>query len=85
MALNPEFGKTPKVLPHINLRSEATLKKLMEDGRYPALSRLGYKDTKIECFIPGNDTAPSQSFKISFEEAREIIAIRTRLEKASNA
>lgn len=82
MALNPEFRGRPQ-LPHTNLRSEATLKKLLKEGRYPSiLSSYGEKHyEEATCFIPQSKSKPAETFTVSLEDARKIAQIRDRLQR----
>lgn len=82
MALNPEFRGRPQI-PHTNLRSEATLKRLLKEGRYPSiLVHDGNRQMEnAECLIPGGNSKPPERFTVSLEDAKEIAQIRDRLQR----
>lgn len=82
MALNPEFGKSLDSIPHINLRSETTVKKLIKQGRTPfLLASDGFEMLdRAVCFIPPSKTKPAVTFELSLEEARKIAVIRDKLQ-----
>lgn len=82
MALNPEFRGRPQ-LPHIDLRKESIVKKLIKENRTPFLlinDGQEYYDRAI-VFIPQGKSKPAESFTVSLDEAREIAQIRDKLQR----
>ena len=82
-----EFDHRPSEVLQRDLLNPLTVEKLIKDGRAPVI--IGREPDDLEgeqmehtfCFIPGNDTAPAESFRMSFEDASKIAKIRDSLQK----
>lgn len=75
LRLGPE-GK-PDFTPHLNLRNDRVVKKLITQGRIPFLMHAG---EAVVCFIPPGKRSPSETHELGIDDAKRIAAIRDQLQ-----
>lgn len=75
LRLGPE-GR-PDFTPHLNLRKDTVVKKLITQGRIPFLVRTG---EAVICFIPPGKNTPSETHELGIDDAKRIAAIRDQLQ-----
>lgn len=85
MAKPLELEDRSEPIPHSDLREKGVVENLIKQGRTPTFNRVGIVDgvmqgiPQIQCLIPGSEKSPAETFQLSLEDTRAIIAIREKL------